>query len=92
MSSSNETSPTRDILDDRLLTFDCYEFSRGVKSGRPKSRRWVFAEKCLCTNDADKICNPTQFYALVFTETSDTEETKRKQETSLRNPHLPADL
>jgi hypothetical protein len=94
MTSSKSTASTRDILNDQLLTFSCRDFSRGMRSERPKSRRWVSAEQCLCTNDTDKICDPTYLYTLVIYELSDEEveeHARRNEEISRRNPGIPPD-
>jgi hypothetical protein len=85
MTSSQET--TRDIAQDRYLTFSCPHFSRGARAGRPMSRRWVSADQCLCTHDEHGICDPSQLYSICFYETSDDEEVKNRQQY----PHIPAD-
>jgi len=89
-SSSKETASTRDILEDQWLTFNCYHFSRHMRSGHPLSRRWVSAEQCLCTNDTE-ICQPGQLYAFWFYEISAEELANHQKETSKRNPDIPPD-
>jgi hypothetical protein len=74
MTTSKATPSARDTLEDRYLTFNCYQFSRGVRAGRPTSRRWVSAEQCLCTHDEENICDPTLLYSFHFYEISDQEE------------------
>jgi len=79
MVSSTGTSPTRNILKDQWLTFNCYEFSRRVSAGRPRSRRWVSADKCLCTRDPGKILDATLPYTIFFVEMSEEEERQEKK-------------
>jgi hypothetical protein len=88
---ARETPSTRDILEDRVLHFNCYEFTRGVKVGRPLSRRWVSAEQCLCTRDTAEICDASILYSLQFHETSGEEEAKYRKETYEKRPDIPPD-
>jgi hypothetical protein len=71
---------TRDKLKDVSLKFYCHQFSRGVQAGRPLSRRWVFAEQCLCTGDPAKICDHTRLYRIQFWETPDEEAAKLQKD------------
>ena len=89
MTSSKET--TRDITQDRYLTFICPRFSRGARTGRPMSRRWVSADQCLCTHDEQGICDPSQLYSICFYETSDDEEVRNRQQLFEQYPYIPAD-
>jgi hypothetical protein len=82
MISSKETPSTRDILKDEFLNFNCYQFSRGIKAGRPASSREVSAEQCVCTRDTSKICDPSQLYSLCFFETSDEQEAENQKRLS----------
>src|SRR5262249_13391155 len=91
MTSSKAPQSTRDILDDHRLTFNCYQFSRNVRSGRPLSRRQVTAKECLCTDDTQKICDPSRVYTIGFYESSDEEEAKHQQDVSEKNPDIPPD-
>jgi hypothetical protein len=91
MTSAKRRSSIRSVLDDQLLTFNCHEFSRGIRSGRPTSRRWVSLEQCLCTYDTGKICDPTQLYRLVLTETSDEEDAEEREEMSSKYRDIPPD-
>jgi hypothetical protein len=90
ISSSKEMPSTRDILKDEFLNFNCYQFSRGVKTGRPLSRRWVSAEQCLCTRDTPKICDPSRLYSIHFYETSNEEEANKQKDLE-RYPDISAD-
>ena len=56
---------------DQWLTFNCYQFSRGVTAERPRSRRWVRAEECLCTDDPDKISDATLLQTISFHDVSE---------------------
>ena len=86
MVSSTGTSSRRKSQD-QWLTFNCYQFSRGVTAERPRSRRWVSAEQCLCTHDPDKILDATLPYKIFFIEMSEDEETQeRKRLEELRWP------
>ena len=78
---SSKAPSTRDILKDQLLTFNCYQFSRGVTAGRPRSRRWVSAEQCLCTHDPDRILDASLPYTIFFREMSEEEETRQKKQS-----------
>lgn len=89
MTSSQET--TRDMAQDRYLTFSCSQFSRGARAGRPMSRRWVSADQCLCTHDEQGICDPRQRYNMRFYETSDDEEVRNRQQLFEQYPHISAD-
>lgn len=93
ISSSKETSstpPTRDLHEDKFLYFNCYKFSRGIRMGRPLSRRIVSAEKCLCTGDTtEKICDRNRFYSLHFREITDEEEARTKDR--ITDPDIPVD-
>jgi len=91
MVSATATSSTRDFLKDQLLTFNCYQFSRGVRATRPLSRRWVSAGQCLCTHDPDKICDPSRLYDLHFNESSDEEAANELKEINERFPDIPPD-
>lgn len=88
-SGANGALWTRDVLEDRSLIFNCYQFSRGVKGERPRSRRWVNADQCLCVDDRDKICDPTLVYSFSFSERSDEEATQSNKDISARNPKIP---
>jgi hypothetical protein len=90
MISSKETPSTRDILKDEFLNFNCYQFSRGIKAGRPASSREVSAEQCVCTRDTSKICDPSQLYSLCFFETSDEQEAENQKRLS-KYPDIPPD-
>jgi len=79
MVSSAGTSSRRKSQD-QWLTFNCYQFSRGVTAERPRSRRWVRAEECLCTDDPDKISDATLLQTISFHEVSEEEETQEKKE------------
>jgi hypothetical protein len=88
MVSASATSSTRDVLEDRFLTFNCYKFSRGINATRPLSRRWVLAEECLCTRDTtDKICDRNTSYSLHFRET--TEEEVSEIMNRITDPDIP---
>ena len=91
MVSASETSLTRDILEDQFLNFNCYQFSRGIKAGRPLSGRWVCAEQCLCTRDTPEICDRTRLYTVCFYETSDKEEAEKQKRLSEKYPDTPRD-
>jgi hypothetical protein len=91
MGSAKGTPSTRDILKDQYLTFNCYQFSRGVKSGRPLSHRWVSAEQCLCTHDSVRICDPGRLYNLRFYETSNEWEAVHQKEIIGTYPDIPPD-
>jgi hypothetical protein len=68
--------PARKILEERHLTFNCYEFSRAVTAGRPRSSRWVSAERCQCTQDPHKILDVGPLCTISFREMSEEEEKK----------------
>jgi hypothetical protein len=80
MISSAGTSSTRRKSEDQWLTFNCYQFSRRVTAGRPRSRRWVSADQCLCTHDPDKILDATLSHRISFREVVEEEETQEKKE------------
>jgi hypothetical protein len=66
-----------------FLKFNCYQFSRGVEAGRPLyrslARRWVSADKCLCTDDSANICDRGVLYGLLFGEDISDEERAKYQ-------------
>ena len=90
ISASKETPSARRYREDRFLTFNCYQFSRGVTAQRPRSRRWVSAEQCLCTHDPSKIFDATLLYTISFYETSDEEEVEEKKQSE-KYPGIPPD-
>jgi hypothetical protein len=91
ISSSKGTPSTRDILEDRLLTFNCGQFARGITASRPLSHRWVTAKECLCTHDTREICDPTRLYNLQFYELSDEAMAQRQRDLSEKYPDTPPD-
>jgi len=88
MASANGS---RDILNDHFLNFNCYQFSRGIRAGRPLSHRWVSAEQCLCTRDTAKICERNRSYSFSFSETSDEQEAEHQKNLSERFSDIPYD-
>jgi hypothetical protein len=80
----------RDILEDHSVTFNCYQLSRGVRTRRPLSRRWVYAEQCLCTQDTTETCDTSKLYNITFYEASD-EEAAKLQGDMEKYPDIPLD-
>jgi hypothetical protein len=70
-----------------LLTFHCRDFSRTLRSGRPRSRREVVAEDCSCPRPPEEgICDPTYSYTMNIWEVEDEaheEEKKRGVELGI---------
>jgi len=95
MISSKGTPSTRDILEDQHLTFNCHQFSHGVKAGRPLSRRWVVAKQCSCiahtpsprSSRRDAV-DLSQSYSIHFYETSDEEEANHQRQMSEKYPDI----
>jgi hypothetical protein len=79
MVSSTGTLSTRRTSKDQWLTFNCYQFSRRVTAGRPRSRRLVSADQCLCTHDPGKILDVALPYTIFFVEMSEEEEIQEKK-------------
>jgi hypothetical protein len=89
MVSSKGAYSTRDTLEDRLLTFNCGQFARGITAGRPLSRRWVSAKECLCKHDTRKICDPARLYSFHFRELSDEAIAQWQGGLSEKYPDVP---
>jgi hypothetical protein len=81
MSSSERTSSIKADDDDLFphVTFNCWEFFRSVSVERPRSRRKVHAEQCVCVDPTKEEIDRTKVYTISFYETWDDEaEEKRK--------------
>jgi hypothetical protein len=75
------SAKARNILKNQWLTFNCYQFSRGVTAGRPRSRRWVAADKCVCTRASDKDFDDALLHTIFFREVSEEEETEARKQS-----------